>query len=239
MIISPFIGSFLGVLVHRLPSGSPILWSRSKCDHCGRVLAPWNLVPVISFLFQRGKSQCCDQPIDPRWLWIELLAFAIVVICMVLIPWPHAVLGMVLGWGLLALSFIDADVFRLPDVITFPLLVLGLGATAWFDPASLNQHILAAVLGWGLLMTIKIGYSWLRGREGLGEGDAKLMAVGGAWLGPYAISPILLVSCGAVLLWFLFRRIQGARVSLTTKLPYGVFLSLAIFSLWLINPWII
>ena len=210
---------------------------RSKYKHYSQENAPYNLIGTISCFTIPGRGQCRATSIDPRLLWIAIFAAVIAICALFLFPWPHAVLGMVLGWALLALSLIDADIYRLPDAITLPLLVLGLGATALFDPASLNQHILAAFLGWALFITIKLAYARWRGKEGLGEGDAKLMAVGGAWLGPYAISPILLISCGAALLWFAYKRISGHSVSLATKLPYGVFLSLAIFSLWLLQPW--
>lgn len=239
LILSPFVGSFLGLLVYRIPRRMDIVWRRSFCDHCGSQLPTYALLPIVPFVFQKGRSFCCRHPISLVYPIIESFSFLVVVICLLSTDLPHAYFGIALGWGLLCLSFIDIQHFRLPDCLTAPLLTIGLLLTQWNDPAAFKLHVAAVVLGWGILMLIMIGYRLMRDIDGLGEGDAKLMAVGGAWLGPLAIGPILLISCAIALFWVLILKLRGSDVSLTLKLPYGVFLSIAIFGIWLWQPWIL
>ncbi len=112
VVCSPFIGSFLGLLTYRLPIGQTVIFDRSRCDHCGKTLGALNLMPIVSFLAQRGKSICCGKAIPTEYLWIEILATMIAIVCVVLFSMPHAALGVLLGWCLLTLSFIDAVYFR-------------------------------------------------------------------------------------------------------------------------------
>ncbi len=103
-------------------------------------------------------------------------------------------LGAVLGWGLLALAWIDAEHFWLPDVLTLPLIVLGLGATAVLEPEAITDHALGAALGYAAFRGVDWLYRRLRGRAGLGQGDAKLLAAAGAWLGAVALPSVVLVA---------------------------------------------
>ena len=223
LLAAPFVGSFLGVLVRRLPEGRPVVFARSHCEHCGRTLAPAELIPIASFLWQRGRCRGCGTRIAPAHLWIELAATAIAASAALVEPDPTTLAAdCVLGWGLLALAWIDWTHLRLPDILTLPLLLAGLGATAWLDPASATDHALAAALGYAFLRLLAIGYRALRGREGLGGGDAKMLAAAGAWLGLAGLGPTLLV---AGLTGFAVALLRGGGLRATTIIPFGTCLA--------------
>jgi leader peptidase (prepilin peptidase)/N-methyltransferase len=245
LLIAPFVGSFLGVLIRRLPDGKPVALARSHCESCNVVLAPRDLIPVLSFLMTRGKCRYCGARIASFHLAVELIP--------AVVPLWAAEAGMrgaplwfsaLLGWTLLALAWIDWRDFWLPDVLTLPLLLAGLAATWWLGPDDLADHAAAAVLGYLALQTIAAGYRWWRGRDGLGGGDAKLVAAAGAWLGldllPHVILLAALTGLGLALAW----RLAGREIGRTTKLPFGPCLALAIWVLWLygdkidlLSPW--
>ena len=227
ILAGPFVGSLLGVLVRRLPAGRPVAIARSACESCGRELGPLELVPIVSYLAQRGRCASCGARIAPQHLAIELAATAVAV-------WAVAAggTGAVLwatcgfGWALLALGLIDWQHFRLPDVLTLPLLLAGLGCTAWLDPLALPDHALAGVLGYGLFRLVAAGYRRVRGRAGLGEGDAKLIGAIGAWLGLQGLPQTLLIGAGLGLL-FGIARAALRRGRLADAIPFGPFLAAA------------
>ena len=138
-----------------------------------------------------------------------------------------------LGWMLLTLAVCDAISFRLPDALTLPLVLFGLGATWWLAPEDMLDHALAAALGYLAFRGIAILYRRLRGREGLGQGDAKLMAAAGAWSGLAALPNVLF---GAAILGLAFAGLQGLRghpVSRQMRLPFGPCLAVATWLIWL------
>ncbi len=204
--------------------------ARSCCEQCGRVLGPAELVPVASFLWQRGRCRGCGGRIAPEHLWIELAAAAVAASAALVEP-DAAVLwaDCVLGWGLLALGWIDWTHFRLPDVITLPLLLAGLGATAWLDPAAAADHAAAAALGYAALRLLALGYRALRGREGLGAGDAKMLAAAGAWVGVAGLGPTLLV---AAVSGFGVALLRGGGLRGSTMIPFGTCLA---YGAWLVR----
>ena len=149
--------------------------------------------------------------------------------------------SVVLASGLIAASVVDMRTFLIPDWSSLGLVLSGLGATAWFSPGDLGWHGLAA-LGWFLLFAaISAFYLRVRGIDGLGLGDAKLMAAGGAWLGPFASpSALLIASLGAaaVLGTLLLSGREPERVAFRTGIAFGPFLSLGIWITWLYGPMI-
>jgi leader peptidase (prepilin peptidase)/N-methyltransferase len=151
---------------------------------------------------------------DPAWLWADCT----------------------LGWTLLALGWIDWRAFILPDALTLPLVLAGLAATFWLQPETLTAHAAAAALGYLLFRAIAWGYRRLRGRDGLGEGDAKLMAAAGAWVGLTALSSVLLggalLTLAAGLISALWR---GRGLRATTRLPFGPGLCAALWIVWLLS----
>ncbi len=145
----------------------------------------------------------------------------------------HLWAGCSLGWTLLALAWIDWERFRLPDALTLPLIVAGLVATWLLDRPSIADHAGAAVLGYAALRLLNALYRRLRGRDGLGAGDAKLLAAGGAWVGLAPLPALLLLAALAGLGIAAVRRLGGERLSRTTALPFGTCLAMALWLIWL------
>ena len=224
IIVSPIVGSFLGVLVRRLPAGRPVAWARSACETCGHALSPRELLPVASFLWQRGRCRHCGGRIAPAHLAIELAAVA-VALSAVTFDRDAADLwaDCVLGWVLLALAWIDWTDLRLPDGLTLPLVLAGLAATVLLDPAAITDHAVAAALGYAALRLLALAYRAWRGRDGLGAGDAKLLAAAGAWVGVAGLGPTVLL---AALAGFGVAVIRGGGLRATTVIPFGTCLAL-------------
>lgn len=232
--VSPAIGSFLGVLVRRLPAEKPVVAGRSACEACGHVLRPSEMIPLLSYAAQRGRCRACGARIDPMHPAIELAALAVAGFSAWLVPGgPDLWLTCLLGWWLLALSWIDALHFWLPDALTLPLLLAGLAEAAWRVPAAIYSRALGAMLAYLALWLLATAYRRLRGREGLGMGDAKLLAAGTAWLGPRALPELLILAPLLALFWVLVLRLRGTQLSGTHKLPFGPFLAVAIWVEWL------
>jgi leader peptidase (prepilin peptidase) / N-methyltransferase len=239
LLVAPFVGSFLGVLVRGLPATRPVVFRRSVCESCGCVLSPVALLPIVSYLLQGGRCRQCAATIAPMHLAIELAAIGVACWAAWVLPDTTMLwIGCGLGWTLLALGWIDWDNMVLPDVLTLPLLLLGLVATWILAPALLADrlladHVGAAVAGYLAFRALEIGYRRLRGRDGLGRGDAKLLAAAGAWVGLQALPLVVLGGALAGLCAALFMRLRGTRVSATTALPFGPGLALALWVVWL------
>jgi leader peptidase (prepilin peptidase)/N-methyltransferase len=219
-------GSFIGLVSLRLPHGVAIINDRSRCASCGTQLAPRDLVPLLSFVAMRGSCRHCGAAIPLRYPAIEAAAVLIGVVAAALFALTAAIAAALLGWWLLLLAILDAEHRWLPDVLTLPLVAAGLAATAWLAPGQLPAHAIGAAAGFTSLWLVATGFRWLRGRDGLGGGDAKLFAASGAWLGWEALPTTLFVAAATGLvaaLWLHRRR----RLSATTELPFGVFLAVA------------
>ena len=234
VLAAPFVGSFLGVLIRRLPAGRGVILGRSACESCGRALAPWDLVPLASWLALRGRCRACGAAISWFHPAVELAATAVALAAV----WAgnsvtEVWFGCLLGWTLLALAWIDWDWLRLPDALTLPLIVAGLVATWLLDPPALADHAGAALAGYAALRGLNALYRRLRGRDGLGAGDAKLFAAGGAWVGLAALPWLLLLAALAGLGVAALRRLRGERLAATTALPFGTCLALALWLAWL------
>lgn len=233
LLAAPFVGSFLGVLARRLPLGQPVMIARSRCESCGGALSPWELAPIVSYLIQRGRCRQCGGSIAPAHLAIELAATLVAAWAATTDTDPGWLWAdCALGWTLLALAWIDWVHLRLPDALTLPLVLGGLGATALLDPAETTGHALAAAIGYAAFRLIARGYRALRGREGLGTGDAKLLAASGAWVGVAGLSPVVLAAAVAGLVVAVVRTGRAGRLSATTMVPFGPCLALAT---WLVR----
>jgi leader peptidase (prepilin peptidase)/N-methyltransferase len=243
------VGSFLNVVIHRLPLMMEQAWRRecaeltgeevpaaerlslalpgSRCPHCGHALRARENIPLLSYLFLRGRCSACAQPIGARYPLVE----AGTALLSLLVVWHFGVTweagaALVLTWGLIVLAGIDIDTQLLPDSITLPLLWLGLLLSLAGGFASPRDAILGAALGYLFLWTIYQGFKLITGREGMGYGDFKLFALFGAWLGWQALPMILILSSvvGAVIgLALLARRGQDRH----TPLPFGPYLAAA------------
>jgi leader peptidase (prepilin peptidase)/N-methyltransferase len=234
--LAPFVGSFLGVLATRLPVGGPVVIGRSVCDACGRRLAVLDLIPLVSFLALRGKCRTCGQPID--WLLPAIELAAVAVPLWAMLPedapplWPSALLG----WALLVLAAIDMRHFILPDVITLPLIPLGLGIAWLTDPERFMADLYGAVFGFLFLAGLRLAYQRLRGREGLGFGDVKLLAAAGAWVGWDGLPSVLAIAALSGLAVAALQILRGNRLTAASKLAFGPYLCLGLWLVWLYGP---
>jgi leader peptidase (prepilin peptidase) / N-methyltransferase len=233
VLAAPFIGSFLGVVVRRLPDGRSIAWARSRCDGCGAPLSVRDLVPFFSWLVARGRCRFCGHSLGWFYPGIELAALAVALISVFVDSGEELWLDCVLGWWLLALAWIDVRSWLLPDALTLPLVIAGLAAAGAFDPEGLTDRAFGAAAGYLGLRALAIIYRALRGRDGLGGGDAKLLAAAGAWVGLRALPQVVLLAALAGLLAAACLRLAGVRLGAQSALPFGPFLALAIWLIWL------
>ncbi len=234
VLVAPFIGSFLGVLIRRLPRDEPVGWTRSACETCARPLGAGDLLPIVSFLALRGRCRACRAPISGFHLAIELAAVVVPLVAGALAPEPPRFwAGCVLGWWLLALAWIDVRHMLLPDALTLPLALAGLGVAWLDDPGTVPQHALGAAAGYLVFRAVGACYARLRGRDGLGEGDAKLLAAGGAWIGWQPLAELVLVAALAALAVGLGIAVYRRRLQRDLALPFGPFLAVALWLIWL------
>lgn len=233
LVVSPFVGSFLGVLVARLPDGRSVIWGRSRCAACGAPLGVRDLVPILSFLALRGRCRHCGTPLPRRLLVTEILGVCAAVATVSVTTTPaELVLAALWLWLLVPLAVIDATLYRLPDALTAALFAVGVPLGLLAPDAGLPVVLLSAGLGAGALALIRLGYRRFRGREGLGAGDVKLMAGIGAALPPEVLPWVTLVAAvlalAAVLLVPGWRRCAHA----AAPLPFGTFLCAAAALSW-------
>jgi leader peptidase (prepilin peptidase)/N-methyltransferase len=236
LVAAPFIGSFLGVMIRRLPEGRALVWARSCCESCGTVLRAGELVPLLSWMISRGRCRHCGAAVGWFYPAVELAALGVAAMALAVDDAETAWLDALLGWWLLTLAWIDLRRWILPDALTLPLIPAGLLAAVAFDPDALAERALGAALGYLALRLVAWAYVWLRGREGLGQGDAKLLAAAGAWLGALALPQVILVGAVSALLAAAALRVSGTPLRAQSALPFGPFLALAIWVLWLFGP---
>lgn len=249
-VLGLLIGSFLNVVVYRLPQMMMRDWRQqardvlempeeqsketfnlilpnSRCPHCSHEIKPWENIPLLSWLFLRGKCSDCKQPISMRYPLVELACSLLSAV----IAWHYgvswdALAMLVLTWGLLAMSLIDADHQLLPDALVLPLLWLGLILNSFGVFVSLSDAVWGAAIGYMSLWSIFWLFKLVTGKEGMGYGDFKLLAMLGAW-GGWQILPltILLSSVVGAVLGVIILRVQ--RNSISKPIPFGPYLALA------------
>jgi leader peptidase (prepilin peptidase)/N-methyltransferase len=263
------IGSFLNVVIHRLPvmierewraecaplTGADVgsqprynlIQPRSACPGCGAPITALQNVPVVSWLWLRGRCAKCQRPISARYPLVEL-ATALV---SALVAWrfgftAHAAAVLVVTWFLIALTVIDVEHQLLPDSLTLPLLWLGLLASVALPasrhfPVTPANAITGAACGYLSLWLVFQGFRLLTGKEGMGYGDFKLFAALGAWLGWQQLVPVILLAAltGALVgITLILLRRHGRE----TPMPFGPYLAAAgwlvlVFAPELVAPW--
>jgi len=237
VVLGPFIGSFLLSTALRYPQFAGFTLGRSTCPACHTIIPARDLVPLLSWTLLRGRCRGCATAIGWHYPAVELAAAAIAL-------WSAAVFSgwllwasCALGWALLALSLIDLRCYRLPDFLTLPLLLGGLGVALWAWPEALPEHLLGAALGYACMAAVGWVYRVLRGRDGIGLGDAKLLAAGGAWLSLQALPGVVLtasvLALAIVLTAGFVRRLP---LSAATRVPFGPYLAAGIWLSWLYGP---
>jgi len=236
LISAPFVGSFLGTLAVRLPAGRPVVSGRSSCPSCGVTLGPASLVPVLSWVVLQGRCRSCARPIRAFYPAIELGALGVAIwAATVFSGWP-LLASCGLGWVLMALAVIDARHLLLPDVLTLPLIPAGLAAIFAIEPGALPAHTLAAGAGWAAFAVVDWLYRRLRGRRGLGTGDAKLLAAAGAWVGFAGLPSVVLLASSGALCWAVTSGLRRGRLRAGKVVAFGPFIALAIWITWLYGP---
>ncbi|MDH5786151.1 MAG: A24 family peptidase [Chromatiales bacterium] len=243
------IGSFLNVVIYRLPIMLQRSWKNqcqellelsvdkaevfnlatppSRCPRCGHTIGAMENLPVVSFLMQRGKCKHCRAKISPRYPLIELLTALVsaTVAWQLGFGWP-LLFALLLSWALIALTFIDFDHQLLPDDITLPLIWLGLLLSVFDIFTDMQSSIIGAVTGYLSLWSVYQLFKLLTGKEGMGYGDFKLLAVFGAWFGWQSLPMVILLSSlvgaviGVSLIIFLGRDRQ-------LPIPFGPYLATA------------
>lgn len=235
-IVGLVIGSFLNVVIYRVPRGESLISPGSHCPACGCFLKPWELIPVVSFAIQRGRCRQCQTKIAWRYPLIEMLTGLLFFAAYWFNPgWPagRLIIDLVLMASLIALTFIDLDTMRLPDVIVLPLLVIGL-AGAWLIPGQpTGWESLGSALGAG-------GFFWLIARvfpQGMGLGDVKLVAALGAFLGfPGIVLAVFLASLSGSVVGL--TRLLLRQASWRQLIPFGPYLALGGIVALLWGNWI-
>ena len=234
ILFGVIVGSFLATLLIRWPQGRSVLAGRSRCDRCGTPLRPWDLVPLLSYAALRGRCRSCGAAIDRRHVLVELAAAAVALVALVAHPLPLGAVNLLLGLWLLLVAMLDVEHEWLPDVLTLPMIPAGLAA-AWagFGPP-LAERAIGAVLGWAVLFMLALLYLRLRGREGMGGGDPKLLAGIGAWVGAWQL-PFVLLGAGLLgLAAVLVMRLRGEEIAATSHLPLGALMAVAAWAVWLV-----
>ncbi len=217
------IGSFLNVVIYRVPRGESIVSPGSHCPHCGHSLKPWELIPVVSFLVLRGRCQQCGETISWRYAGVEMLTGLLFFLAARLDlgrPIYRLWLDLLFISVLIALTFIDLDTMRLPDVLVFPLLGISLAAAfvGWGRPGA-GEALLSCLIAGGLFFLITWFYP-----AGMGMGDAKLVAALGAYLGfPGIFIAIFVASLSGSVIGILLTviKMRGFR----QQMPFGPYLA--------------
>lgn len=229
-------GSFVGTVALRLPQHADIVKGRSACPICGTRLLARDLVPLASWLVLRGRCRHCHEPIGLFYPAVELAALAIALSSAAAVSGWLVWAGCLFGWALLALALIDLREYLLHDVITLPLLAMGL-AVAWCDaPQDFPGHLVGAGLGFAAFALIAARYRHWRGREGLGRGDAKLAGALGAWIGWSGLPSVVLLASLSALAVAALRQAWGARLSAADRIAFGPYLAAAGWIVWLHGP---
>lgn len=251
LIMGLLIGSFLNVVIYRLPVMMERSWKsdcaecfpeaklkvddevfnlvlpRSRCPQCHHLIGSTENIPVVSWLLQKGKCKHCACKISTRYPAIELLTGFLSLVVALFIPfgWP-LLFALIFTWVLIALTFIDVDTMLLPDQLTLPLVWLGLLVNLSGMFTSLNDAVLGAVFGYLALWSIYWLFKLVTGKEGMGYGDFKLLAALGAWFGWQALPVIILLSsfAGAVL-GILMMALSKDKKS--KPIPFGPYLAIA------------
>lgn len=258
LVLGLLVGSFLNVVIYRLPKMMERDWQQqcrefltndgdiailpandsnqepfnlmvpaSRCPHCGHKIKPWENIPVVSYLFLRGKCSNCKASISVRYPLIELVTglLSVAVIYYVGVDW-NGLAALIFTWSLIALTMIDFDTYLLPDDITLPLLWIGLIANSFGAFADLSSAVWGAIAGYLALWSVYKLFKLVTGKEGMGYGDFKLLAALGAWMGWQMLPQIILLSSlvGAVI-GISMIVIRGRDKNI--PIPFGPYLAIA------------
>ena len=248
-VLGLFIGSFLNVVIHRLPRmmerdwhaqaaelrGEPapeterfnLATPRSRCPHCGHTISPMENIPVVSYVLLRGRCRHCGAGISKRYPIVEVITAALSGYAAWHFGYGLAALGALLFiWTMMALTFIDLDTQLLPDDLTLPLLWLGLLFNLGDTFTDLPSAVIGAMAGYLALWSVYWLFKLATGKEGMGYGDFKLLAAIGAWLG-WQILPLTILLSSLVGALVGMALIVFARHGRNVPIPFGPYLAAA------------
>ncbi len=232
-LLGLIIGSFLATLIVRWPEQRSVIGGRSSCDGCGHQLRGWELIPVVSFLAQRGRCRQCGAQIATDHIAVELAAGLIGGLALFVSPGIGGLSGALFGWLLLTLAALDVKHHWLPDSLTVLLALSGLGTGLLSLGPMLQERLIGGIAGFASLAVVAALYRMVRGREGLGAGDPKMLGAIGCWLG-WQMLPLVILGASLVGLLVAFSwRLRGRAVSADSILPLGSLMAIAAFPLWL------
>ncbi len=226
IVFGLLVGSYLNVVIFRLPRRISTVLPRSRCPRCRAAIRPWDNVPLLSYLLLRGRCRQCGHRISWRYPLVEAMTAA----AFFLVQRRFESLADVLVAGffcatMIVLAMIDLEHFLLPDTITLPGILAGLllqFLVSWCSPL---DAVLGVLLGAGVLSAMTWGWYWWKGVHGMGFGDVKMLAMIGAFLGWQGVVATLLLGSLAGSVVGVGQILRG-RMGLTSKLPFGVFLAL-------------
>jgi leader peptidase (prepilin peptidase) / N-methyltransferase len=227
-ILGAIWGSFVAALCSRWPKGESVAKGRSSCDQCGRQIAFYDLVPVISFLLLKGRCRTCQSRIDPMSVGIELAAILIGTLPALLLSQPQTLAAAMFGWLLLPLIVLDQRHLWLPDPLVFVLAAFGFLVGPLLTPDLIpTDRILGLIGGFLSLEALRIAYRRFRHLDGMGAGDPKLFGALGIWLGwqalPVTLLAATLIGFVSILAMHLATDVKRA------EFPLGVYLAVAAF----------
>ncbi|MET0619303.1 MAG: A24 family peptidase [Thermoanaerobaculia bacterium] len=234
-LLGLIVGSFLNVVIHRLPRGESIVSPPSRCPSCGTRVAPFDNVPVLSWIVLGGRCRSCRARISIRYPAIELANGVLWVLVACTAPsWGDAATGAFLTSACLALAAIDLDHEILPDWITLPGIAVGLALAFVSVRRTPLEAVLGAVLGAGGLFLLAFAYEKITGQEGMGLGDVKMLGMVGALLGPAGVVVTVFIASvtGSVVgvSWILLKGGGGK-----TRIRFGPFLALGAVLAWFVG----
>ncbi len=253
-LFSLMVGSFLNVVVYRLPIMMQRSWRQScaievfnnpgmlkeadqqrfnlaipnsHCPQCNHAISPWENIPIISFLWQKARCKHCHTPISWRYPLVEFATLVLSLLTAWQLGYGIALAaGLLLTWSLIVLSLIDYDHQLLPDDITLPLLWFGLFLNLFGVFTTLPSAVIGAMVGYLFLWLVYWGFKLITGKEGMGYGDFKLFALFGAWFGwKYLLLILLLSSCVGLLFALIF--IATGLQQRSKPMPFGPYLAAA------------
>ena len=247
-LVGVIVGSFLNVVIYR----GPHLWGlvdgelrgglaspQSYCPSCRTPIPPWRLIPVVSYIVQRGRCATCSRPISLRYPIVEILGALIATASLGAFGVSPAALAIcVFGWALIALAFIDLETGYLPDAVTIPLIFVGLATNSFGAVVPFAASLSGAVAGFVAFWLIGAVFKALRGKDGLGHGDKKLLAAIGAWGGWMMLPAVVLIGALATLGAIGVSKFRGETISTDAPVPFGPGLCAAGFTCLLTGRWL-
>ncbi len=227
-VFGGIVGSFLNVVIIRLPEGRSIVRPGSACGRCGTPVRWYDNVPVLAWLWLRGRCRACGVRLSVQYPLVEAVTALLAVAAVLTFgPTADAVLAFAFLSALVAVSGVDLKIREIPDAITLPGTALALVLSPWSGlVSSPAAALVGALAGAGGLYLVAATYEWIRDQEGMGQGDVKLLAMIGAVLGWEALVPTVLLASAVGAVIGIGLTVASGRKDLALAIPFGPFLAL-------------